>query len=132
MNPSDHLSDAVSAASLVLAVLAALYSLWLGDVNAALAIIPKPDRDDRTPQRKQATAVLLTKALPLMVATVSAALILGPRSVAILGEVYEHHADRQFDDVKALFVLTSALLGVLAIVAAVQTAGLLGKRSELR
>lgn len=132
MNPSDHLSDAVSAASLVLAVLAALYSLWLGDVNAALAIIPKPDRDDRTPQRKQATAVLLTKALPLMVATVSAALILGPRSVAILGEVYEHHADRPFDDVKALFVLTSALLVVLAIVAAVQTAGLLGKRSELR
>lgn len=93
MNPSDHLSDAVSAASLVLAVLAALYSLWLGDVNAALAIIPKPDRDDRTPQRKQATAVLLTKALPLLVATVSAALILGSRSVAILGEVYEHHAD---------------------------------------
>lgn len=132
MNPSDHLSDAVSAASLVLAVLAALYSLWLGDVNAALAIIPKPDRDDRTPQRKQATAVLLTKALPLLVATVSAALILGSRSVAILGEVYEHHADRPFDDVKALFVLTSALLVVLAIVAAVQTAGLLGKRSELR
>lgn len=132
MNPSDHLSDAISAASLVLAVLAALYSLWLGDVNAALAITPKTDPDDRKPQRKQATSALLSKALPLMVATASAALVLGPRSFAILCEAYQHHADWPFDDVKALFVLTSALLAVLAIVATVQTAAVLGKRSELR
>ena len=131
MNPSDHLSDAISAASLVLAVLAALYSLWLGEVNAALAITPKPDPDDRAPQLKQATSALCTKALPLMLATISAAIVLAPRSCAILREVYRHHADRPFDDVKALFVLTSALLAILSVVATVQFVALFSKRSAL-
>jgi divalent metal cation (Fe/Co/Zn/Cd) transporter len=49
MNPSDHLSDAISAGSLVLGVLAALYTLWLADSDAALAIKPKADKDDRGP-----------------------------------------------------------------------------------
>ena len=131
MSPSDHLSDAISAASLVLAVLAALYSLWLNEVNAELAITPKPDPDDRGPQLKQATSVLCTKALPLMVATISAAIILAPRSFAILCEAYHHHADQSFDDVKALFLLTSALLAVLGIVATVQFVALASKRNEL-
>jgi len=131
VNPADHLSDAISAASLVLAVLAALYSLWLQEVNAALAITPKTDRDDRKPQRKQATDALLTKALPLMVATISAVLVLAPRTLAILCEALRHRWDWVFDDVKALFVLTSALLAILAIVATVQSVALIAKRREL-
>ncbi|WP_206073828.1 hypothetical protein [Mesorhizobium sophorae] len=65
MSTAEHLSDAISAASLVLAVLAALYTLWLPDVSAALDIVPEPDRDNRGPQRSQVKLALFTKALPL-------------------------------------------------------------------
>lgn len=132
MNPSDHLSDAISAASLVLAVLTALYTLWLGDVNAALALEPKPDRDDRAPQRAQVKSAIFTKAVPLGGATIAAFLILAPRTLAILREVYYHHADWAFDDVKALFVLTDTLLALLAIVAVVQLVALIGKCCRLK
>jgi hypothetical protein len=131
MNPSDHLSDAISAASLVLAVLVALYTLWLGDVNAALALVPKADSDDRDPQRAQVKRAILTKAAPLSGATIAAFLILAPRTLAILCEVYWHHADWGFDDVKALFALTVALLALLMIVSVVQLVALKGKRKNL-
>ena len=131
MSPTNHLSDAIAAASLVLAVLAALYGLWLGKVEAALAITPKDDVDDREPQRKQARSALLNKALPLLGATIASAVVLAPRTLAILCEVYFHHLIWAFDDVKALFVITFILLAVLATALIIQTVALVSKLREL-
>jgi hypothetical protein len=71
MSTSDHLSDAISAASLVLAVLAALYTLWLPDVTAALDLKPAVDPDDRGPQRAKIVSAILSKALPLAFAAIA-------------------------------------------------------------
>src|SRR5688572_10660845 len=101
MSTTEQLSDAISAASLVLAVLAALYTLWLPDVSAALGIIPKADPDDRGPQREQVTTALFTKGLPLGIAAIAATSILLPRTVAIMSEAWTHRGDWVFDDVKA-------------------------------
>jgi hypothetical protein len=131
MNPADLLPDVISAAGLVLAVLAALYTLWLGDVNAALSLVAKTDGDDRGPQRVQVRRAIFTKALPLAGASSAAVLILVARALAILGEVYHHHSNWRFDDIKALFVLTIVLLSVLASVAFVQLLSLIAKRREL-
>ncbi|MFC7498470.1 hypothetical protein ACFQRC_04465 [Enterovirga sp. GCM10030262] len=131
MSTTEHLPDAISAASLVLAVLAALYTLWLPNVLAALAVTPETDPDDRGPQRAQVRIALLTKALPLTFATSAAALILLPRGIAILAEVWAHWRDSSFDDVKAFYVLTLSLMLLLAIVSATQVVGLLAKRAEI-
>ncbi|NTF46619.1 hypothetical protein [Rhizobium rhizogenes] len=131
MNTSEHLADAISAASLVLAVLAALYTLWLPAVNAALEITRETDPDDRDPQRKQVKSALLTKALPLAAATIVSTGILLPRGLAIIMEAWDHHADWAFDDVKAFFVLTLALMLLLAIVSICQIVALVRKRREI-
>lgn len=131
MSTTEHLPDAISAASLVLAVLAALYTLWLPDVSAALAITPKDDEDDRGPQRTQVRTALLTKALPLGLATIAATAILLPRGINIVVEAWVHKGNWAFDDVKAFFVLTLSLMLLLAIVSATQLAGLLAKRAAI-
>lgn len=131
MNPSDQLLDVISATSLALAVLAALYTLWLGDVNAALRIVKKPDKDDRNPQRVQVMRAFWSKAVPLSFASISALAIVIPRTLVIVCEAYRQHHNWQFDDVKAMFVLTVGLLALLAVVALVQFVGLIIKRIEL-
>ena len=131
MSTSEQLPDAISAASLVLAILAALYTLWLPTVTAALDATPASDPDDRGPQRKQVMSALLTKALPLAFATMASTAILLPRGIAILREIWEHHAEWAFNDVKAFFVLTLVLMLLLAAVSFSQLVRLVVKRVQL-
>ena len=56
------------------------------------------------------------------------ALILLPPSVVILCRAHQHGRDWNFNDVKALFVLTEALLIVLGVVAIAQLVRLVVKR----
>ncbi len=131
MNPADHLGDAISAASLVLAVLAALYSLWLADVSDALKIEPELDPADRGAQITQVKRAFQTKAAPLSVITVACAAILIPRGYAIIAEAHAIGLTGVFDDVKALFILTLTLLLLLATVAITQLLGLIAMLSKL-
>ncbi|MGO7860225.1 hypothetical protein ACC676_01235 [Rhizobium ruizarguesonis] len=131
MSTSDHLSDAISAASLVLAVLAALYTLWLPAVTAALDLKPASDRDDRGPQRAKIVSAILSKALPLALAAIASIAILAPRGAAIIVEIWHHHAEWSFDDVKAMFVLTLALMLLLTIVSVTQLIRLVAKHVEM-
>ncbi|NTE56406.1 hypothetical protein G6M78_15115 [Agrobacterium tumefaciens] len=130
MSTSDHLSDAISAASLVLAVLAALYTLWLPAVTTALDLKPASDPDDRGPQRGKIMSAILTKAMPLSLAAIASISILAPRGAAIIVEIWHHHAEWAFDDVKAMFVLTLALMLLLAIVSVTQLVRLVAKYIE--
>lgn len=131
MNPAHDLDQAISAASLVLAVLAALYTLWLGEVGRVLAIEPDPDIQNRKPQKKTVTWAFLTKGLPLFLASGAAVGVIAPRTTTILEEVASHGAEWGFDDVKAFFVLTAALLAIITLVAAGQAFRLLAKRLDL-
>lgn len=131
MSTLEQLPDAISAASLVLAVLAALYTLWLPSVTAALDATPAADPDDRGPQRAQVMGALLTKAVPLAFATMASTAILLPRGIAILWEIWKYHAEWAFDDVKAFFVLTLMLMLLLAAVSVAQLVRLVVKRVRL-
>lgn len=131
MSATEHLPEAISAASLVLAVLAALYTLWLPAVSSALIITPADDKEDRGPQRTEVVTVLFTKALPLAGATLAATLILLPRGIAIVAETCMRWREWAFDDVKGLFVLTLSLMLLLALVSSVQLIGLLTKLKEI-
>lgn len=131
MNPSDNLDQAISAAGLVLAVLAALYTLWLGDVGRALDLEPEPDKSNRGTQMDQVWSAFRTKGLPLFGASLMAVCILGPRACFIVAEFFAHRADWRYDDVKALFCLTVVLLVVLCVVAGAQAWSLVSKGRDL-
>lgn len=131
MTPDQDIDHAISAASLVLAVLAALYTLWLAEIGRALALKCEPDSTNRGPQKSHVVSALLTKGLPLAVTSVVAAGIMLPRSLLILQEALSHWSAWRFDDVKAMLVLTTALLLMLAVVSVAQAWRLLEKRLEL-
>lgn len=124
------LEHAISAASLVLAVLAALYTLWLGEVGRVLAITPDADSDNRSPQKKEVAWTFWTKGVVLFLASGSAVAILASRAGGIVSEAILHWNDWAFDDVKALFVLTTALLVVVWIIAGAQALRLFRKLGE--
>lgn len=131
MNAGDQLGEAIAAASLVLAVLTALYTLWFNDVSKALGLKPETDPNDRKPQRDQVMHALYSKALPLSIATCSATLILMPRGFLILHNFWDNRATWMFDDVEALFILTLALLILLAFVTVTQLIGLVCQHRKL-
>lgn len=131
MTPDQNIDHAISAASLVLAVLAALYTLWLAEVGKALAVTGSPDKANRGPQKSFVVSALLTKSLPLCLTSVAAAGIMLPRSLRIIQEALSHWRAWRFDDVKAMLVLTTALLCLLALVSMAQVFRLLVKRREL-
>ena len=126
-----NLDKAMSAAGLVLAVLAALYTLWLPTVTAAVAIVPERDADNREGQRTEVVSAIFTKALPLAAASVATSIILLPRIFSILRDAVQHHSDWQYDDVKALLMLTYVLLVVLTVVSVVQLLRLIRTRLQL-
>jgi hypothetical protein len=132
MNPSDGLDQAISAASLVLAVLAALYTLWLGDVSRALDLVKEADPTNRAPQKAQVSSAFYTKALPLLIASLAAVAALFWRTWLIVREVLAHGWAWEYDDVKALFLLTAALLVTLCVVAIAQARGLIEKSRDLK
>jgi hypothetical protein len=132
MSSGAGLSDIMSAASLVLAVLAALFTFWLPDIAGALSITPDSDADNRAPQRRQVMRVLWSKSLPMAAAAIAAAAILAPRGWAIVSEAGAHRHEWGYDDTKALFALTFVLMLLLASVAAAQLLGLVAKRVALR
>lgn len=127
----DQLPDAISAASLVLAVLAALYTLWLPQITKALAIKPARDAANRGGQKSEVMSAIVTKAAPLAAASVGATAILSDRFVRIAADVWRHHADWVYDDVKALMTLTYILIALLTVVALVQLGRLLVLHSQL-
>lgn len=128
---SDGLADAISAASLVLAGLAALYTLWLPDVTAARAIKKEGNPDDRGPQKLKVDAALWPKALPLALASGAVVAILLPRAVCIFVEVALHWREWAYDDIKALFLLVLGLQSFLAVAAIHQLRDLQNVRKKL-
>ena len=132
MNPSVNLDQAISGASLVLAVLAALYTLWLGEVNRALELDPEPDTTNRASQQDQVWSALFTKGLPLFAASLAAACVMSWRTYLIVAECFAHWRAWDYDDVKALFVLTSVLLFTIFMAAAAQAWCLFKKGLDLR
>lgn len=77
------MSDLLSAASLLLAVLGVLYGLWYPEINDSLEIrVPEFTEDRRRPHRKVCN-VLYSKALPLTIAALSVSLIFLPDAIKI-------------------------------------------------
>ena len=131
------MSDVLSGASLVMAVLAAVFAMWQPEINKALDAIVKPDPDNRRPERELVARIMWGRVVPLLAVTVLAALLLAARSMYIVWHVGMCWIGRapvdecSFDEASGLLLLTETLLVVLSIAMAMQLKALNDKRTEL-
>ncbi|MNK14041.1 hypothetical protein D3C87_321350 [compost metagenome] len=109
MTQPQELSDLIAAASLLLAVLAILFSVWHQPVMDALKRPTKGIPENLKPTRNALGVAFWSKAFPLMLGGALTFLIFLPEIISIIGEVFTcSPASRRYDAVKAAFLLTQA------------------------
>jgi hypothetical protein len=116
------MTDLLSAASLLLAIMSALYGLWRKDIDDALHIVPPRHPPDRVLPFGRVGGVLYTRALPLAIASVLVALVILPASLGVIGGSFAHTrrvgwraAVGDYDAIEATLVVVN--LGLLALAA---------------
>jgi len=131
--------DVLGAASLLLAILAVLYSLWYGDIGAALRVEIPTHREDAGPQLRQVAEAIRTRAAPLACAALGLFLIFLPEAIRLTVRWFRHaahnglwHAIKSYDPVELSIVAVVLLLGFLAAYTVWLTAELLTLRRKLR
>lgn len=114
------MTDLLSAASLLLAIVGVFYGLWYNDISSALATpLPKHVLDKAAPL-KQIRTVLFSKAIPLATASCSAALVFLPSTLGIIRESACGYATQgaafvlTYDALKTSLVLVEVFTLVLA------------------
>jgi len=122
-------ADLLSASSLILAVLAALLSLWTPELDRAITATIPPQKANAVLPLKPVKAALWGKALPLLLAVVACIAVFTPPTWDILRDAMRHHGDRsyRYDALKAAFVLTQMFLLAIATFLVIRSIGIGGK-----
>lgn len=115
-------ADTLAASALVLAILAALFSVWMPDVAAAMAEKGSADKDNNGPLKTRLKLIARTRLYPLFAAALTTAIILLPRCWGIVRSPWTCTPWDQchYDDVQALMLLTVLLLILLCVALIVQ------------
>jgi hypothetical protein len=115
-------ADALAASALVLAILAALFSVWMPDVATALAEKGSTDKKNNEPLKTRLRVIARTRLYPLLAAGLTTAIILLPRCYGIVWSPWTCTPWDQchYDDVQALMLLTVVLLILLCVALVVQ------------
>jgi hypothetical protein len=126
-------ADALAASALVLAILAALFSVWMPDVAAVLAEKGSNDPKNNGPLKTRLTLILRTRLYPLLTAAAATVIILLPRCFGIIRSPWTctPWAQCHYDDVQALMLLTVMLLILLCGALGVQIGTVREKWSKL-
>lgn len=126
-------ADALAASALVLATLAALFSVWLPDITAALDAPVSQDTKNNAPLRKRLRLIERTRLVPLLLSAVATIAILLPRCGGIVRSPWtcKPWARCEYDDVQALMLLTTMLMILLCGALCVQISAVRSKRAKL-
>ncbi len=120
------MSDLLSAASLFLAVIGLLYSVWYGEITTAIAMRVPTHAADRGPATRELRRVARTRALPLFMSATLLASVLMPDLIAVIYSAirrvaFDHlGALRYYDAVRMLF----AAIAVTSVGLAIHTGSL--------
>jgi hypothetical protein len=126
------IDDALSAAGLLLAIVALIFSAWQADIADAIGLQASPDKSKTARLRTKALATLRQKAVPLAIGALLAAAIFGYRAYMILLTLrFATRPGYGFDDIGAAFVLTEIFVALIAAVAIGQVILLLHTISKL-
>jgi hypothetical protein len=78
------MGDLLSSASLLLTLIALLYSLWYPEINQALDVKVKSHAADRVKDHEQVRRVYLSKAIPLTVVAAALTIVFSPEFFKIV------------------------------------------------
>lgn len=115
------MSDLLSAASLLMAVIAILYSLWYTELTELLSISPKTHKEDNVADCYSVKSALIKKSTPLSVLALLIALIFLPDAIKISCEAistfqnYGLEAASRYNAVKMAYCLVSVVSIALAL-----------------
>lgn len=106
----------LSSASILLAVASLFYGAWSEDIRRALERSPKKQPSDRKPDYDHVKALLLSRALPLLLLAGSMAVILGPSTCDVLASAISCvRVACQYDPLQATLFLVEACLTMLTV-----------------
>ncbi len=114
------MSDLLSAASLLMAVTAIIYSLWYPELTERLNISPKPHKEDNAAACQSVKTTLINKATPLSILALLIALTFLPDAIKIAHEAittYQSHGAASinlYNAVKMAYFLVSIVSIALA------------------
>ena len=103
------MADLLSAASLLLAVVTILYSLWYGEISRASSAEVEKYATNRRTVHRNARAVFLFKALPLCLATTALFVASLPPTIAIIQRPVASTLST-YDAVSTIFVAVVCVL----------------------
>ena len=109
-----HMSDALAAAALVAAILAAFFTIWQDQIQTALVMDGGAETGNWRQKSGPIYRAFWTRALPLFLIAAGAGGVLGPRTLGIAFNVLHCSHGCRYDDVQALFALTELLIVGLA------------------
>lgn len=127
----DVTGDLLSAASLLLASVGLLFSVWQPEITSAMEVSSKGLRADRGPRIAQVRQALLFRALPLLLAVILIVGTCAPLALAVVVHALTDDLGNTYDPIKAMFVSVWILAIGLGIVVAAQLRTLYSKRRLL-
>jgi hypothetical protein len=113
--------DLLAAGSLILAVLAVLYSIWYPDAQSALNTDLPSHYEDALPQLEQIRRVLKQEIVPLVVTSFVTTLIFLPKAIGVVIGTGDDLADNftkavsDYDPVQATLVFVVAVTAFLCV-----------------
>jgi hypothetical protein len=127
----DVTGDLLSAASLLLASVGLLFSVWQPEITSALAVSSKGLRADRGPRIAQVRQALFFRALPLLLAVLLIVLTCASPTVSVVIHALTVDRGQPYDPIRAMFVGVWILAVGLTIVVGSQLLKLNSKRRLL-
>jgi hypothetical protein len=130
------MSDLLSSASLLIAIVTVLYALWYSEIRTGYEDIKATaNREDKKVSR--VSRIIVWRALPLTAASFSLAVIFLKDAIAIVHHSWHVTADLKsrlttYDAVTTTFVLVEIFCIFLAVLIAVQTVKLVINWLDLR
>ncbi|MFN3352949.1 MAG: hypothetical protein ACK4Z5_05010 [Brevundimonas sp.] len=117
------MTDALSAASLLLAMIALIFGAWWPKLTFAAEFEFSESEGNRPEQRRPIRATLFGQAIPLTIGAVVAALIFAPRTLKLMQDAIACGcpSPARLNDVAAAFVVSEILLWTIAVALIVQT-----------
>ncbi len=130
------MSDLLSAASLLMAVTAVLYSLWYEDLTTGLKLTVGRSADNK-PNEKKIFRLIVAKALPLSAIALLSTLVFIPDAIAILshsmqGWLGRVHMPKTYSAVNTAFCLVVFINFFLTVYIGYITKELIGLWIKLR
>ena len=111
------LADPLSAASLVLAAIALVYSAWSPSIQQQIDRPFSPNDTVRADEQAGVRRTMVSRAIPLALASTSVLIVFAPRVFGVFMSAldYWHGSRFRYDDVAAIFVVTQIFVAGLSV-----------------